>query len=228
MPSFQDSAVIFFLALLLFGPKKLPELARQLGKLMGEFRRASNEFRIQMEDELRTSEQAEKQKQIAVMEAAAPATPLMDSAPLAPAAPSTNDAAENTIAVPPSPLQAAQSISESIEDPLDSHPHMAPPDRHTGRSDAVQPQPPTPVPIATSGELNLMPPATGLPIARSSIRLESSTPSPFPQTSSNSTESSTMSPIFDSIPEAADRVLTSPAVHQAHTSAASDEAVTHG
>ncbi len=225
MPSFQDSAVIFFLALLLFGPKKLPELARQLGKLMGEFRRASNEFRIQMEDELRTSEQAEKQKQIAAMEAAAPATPLMASAPLAPAASSTNDAAENTIAVPPSPQQAAQSISESIEDPLDSHPHMAPPDRHTSTAE-IQSQ--RPLPIATSGELNLMPPATGLPIARSSTTVESSTPSPFPQTSSNSTESSTMSPIFDSIPEAADRVLTSPAVHQAHTSAASDEAVTHG
>ena len=52
MPSLGDSAVIFILALLLFGPKKLPELARQLGKLMGEFRRASNEFRMQMEEEL--------------------------------------------------------------------------------------------------------------------------------------------------------------------------------
>ena len=37
MPSLGDSAFLFFLALLLFGPKKLPELARQLGKLMGEF-----------------------------------------------------------------------------------------------------------------------------------------------------------------------------------------------
>jgi TatA/E family protein of Tat protein translocase len=46
MPSFQDSAVIFIIALLLFGPRKLPELARQLGKLMGEFRRASNDFRM--------------------------------------------------------------------------------------------------------------------------------------------------------------------------------------
>ena len=70
MPSFQDSAVIFFLALLLFGPKKLPELARQLGKLMAEFRRASNEFRMQMEDELRIADQEEQRKKIAAMEAA--------------------------------------------------------------------------------------------------------------------------------------------------------------
>ena len=64
MPSFSDSIFIFFIALLIFGPKKLPELARQLGKLMAEFRRASNEFRMQMEDELRLSEQAEQQKKI--------------------------------------------------------------------------------------------------------------------------------------------------------------------
>src|SRR5580698_6346837 len=91
MPSFQDSAVIFFLALLLFGPKKLPELARQLGKLMGEFRRASNEFRMQMEDELRASEQAEQQKKIAEMQAAAP---------VAPAIPEISGVFENTIAQP--------------------------------------------------------------------------------------------------------------------------------
>ena len=78
MPSFQDSAVIFFLALLLFGPKKLPELARYVGKLMGEFRRASSEFRLQMEDEFRLAEQAEQQKKIAAIEAAAPVTPALD------------------------------------------------------------------------------------------------------------------------------------------------------
>src|SRR5882757_8525052 len=88
MPSFGDSAFIFILALLLFGPKKLPELARQLGKLMGEFRRASNEFRMQMDEELRLSEQAEQQKKIAAMEAAAPPTP------------SITDGSENTIASP--------------------------------------------------------------------------------------------------------------------------------
>src|ERR1700735_3378995 len=78
MPSFQDGALIFFLALLLFGPKKLPELARYVGKLSAEFRRASSEFRMQMEDEFRLAEQADQQKKIAAMEAAAPVTPAID------------------------------------------------------------------------------------------------------------------------------------------------------
>ena len=65
MPGFGDTTFIVLLALLLFGPKKLPVLARQLGKLMAEFRRASNEFRTQMEEELRISDQAERQKQVA-------------------------------------------------------------------------------------------------------------------------------------------------------------------
>ncbi len=64
MPSLGDSIFIFMLALMLFGPKKLPQLARQLGKLMAEFRRASNDFRMQMEDELRLEEQKEHQKKV--------------------------------------------------------------------------------------------------------------------------------------------------------------------
>ncbi len=50
--SFGDTVVIFVLALLFFGPKKLPELARQLGKILNEFKRASNEFRSQIEAEV--------------------------------------------------------------------------------------------------------------------------------------------------------------------------------
>jgi sec-independent protein translocase protein TatB len=78
MPSFSDSIFLFILALLLFGPKKLPVLARELGKWVGEFRRASNEFKMQMEEELRLSEQADRQKQIAAMEAAAPVAPPIE------------------------------------------------------------------------------------------------------------------------------------------------------
>ena len=126
--SFQDTALIFFIALLLFGPKKLPELARQLGKLMGEFRRASNEFRMQMEEELRIAEQADQQKKIAAMEAAAPVTPA------------TAEGTENTIAAPATePAVPVDTENRPSED--------------------------MPWPIASSGNLNLMPPETGLPVA---------------------------------------------------------------
>src|ERR1700691_1499598 len=50
--SFSDTIFLFFLALILFGPKKLPEMARQAGKLLAELRRASNEFRSQIETEI--------------------------------------------------------------------------------------------------------------------------------------------------------------------------------
>ena len=43
---------IFFLALILFGPKKMPEIGRQVARFLGEFRRASNEFRAQIESEI--------------------------------------------------------------------------------------------------------------------------------------------------------------------------------
>ena len=47
---------ILFIAFLLFGPKKLPEIARILGKGLGELRRASNELRSSLEDEIRNLE----------------------------------------------------------------------------------------------------------------------------------------------------------------------------
>ena len=159
MPSFQDSAVIFFLALLLFGPKKLPELARYVGKLMGEFRRASSEFRLQMEDEFRIAEQAEQQKKIAAIEAAAPVTPV---------------------------------VYQDIPEP--EHPHTP---THIETEPETEPDPenhidsrPEPIAIATSGDLEMMPPATGLPVART-------------------TSSQPVNGAFDSIPHTSD-----PATHE--------------
>jgi TatA/E family protein of Tat protein translocase len=63
--SLPDTIFIFGLALVIFGPKKLPEIGRQLGKLVAEFRRASNEFKMQIEEELRSAEQADRQQQLA-------------------------------------------------------------------------------------------------------------------------------------------------------------------
>jgi sec-independent protein translocase protein TatB len=59
-----DTLFIFVVALVVFGPKRLPEIGRQLGKLVSEFRRASNDFKLQIEEELRLAEQQEKQKQL--------------------------------------------------------------------------------------------------------------------------------------------------------------------
>ena len=50
--SFSETIFLFFLALIIFGPKKLPEIARQVGKYLNEFRRASNEFKAQIEQEI--------------------------------------------------------------------------------------------------------------------------------------------------------------------------------
>jgi len=49
---FPEMAFLFVMALLLFGPKKLPEVGRQIGRALNEFKRASNEFKSQIEAEI--------------------------------------------------------------------------------------------------------------------------------------------------------------------------------
>ena len=61
---------IFLLALIIFGPRKLPEIGRQLGRAMSEFKRASAEFQSQLEEEIRQMETIEEHKaQPATLEA---------------------------------------------------------------------------------------------------------------------------------------------------------------
>lgn len=56
MLSVPHLIVIFLIVLVVFGPQKLPELARGLGKLMAEFRKASTDFRFAFEEEMRAIE----------------------------------------------------------------------------------------------------------------------------------------------------------------------------
>jgi TatA/E family protein of Tat protein translocase len=49
--------IILVIALIIFGPRKLPELGRSLGKSINEFKKASNELRSTLEDEIRVEEQ---------------------------------------------------------------------------------------------------------------------------------------------------------------------------
>ena len=162
MPSFPDSAVLILLVLLLFGPKKLPELARQFGKLMADFRRASNEFRNQMEDELRLSEQADRQKQIATAEAAAPAVPAIEAESVY----ANQDQPSLDSALDSSSQYPLDSTGDSAqESTYDSLPESA---RETTPGSTTGPEPvAAPLPIAISGEPSILPPSTGLPDANS-------------------------------------------------------------
>ena len=75
--------LIFVIALIIFGPRKLPELGKSLGRSISEFKRASSELRNTLEDEIRLDEQ--RQKAPAPAPAATPApAPAPGPSPVAP------------------------------------------------------------------------------------------------------------------------------------------------
>ncbi len=85
MLSVPHMIVVFLVVLVVFGPQKLPELARSLGKLMAEFRKASTDFKSAFEEEMRDLERqarvAELRKKNAEADAAeARATELAKAA----------------------------------------------------------------------------------------------------------------------------------------------------
>ena len=68
-----ELVIIFVIALIIFGPRKLPELGKSLGKSINEFKRASNELRNSLEEEVRLEEQRDTLKaKTAVPAATAP------------------------------------------------------------------------------------------------------------------------------------------------------------
>lgn len=77
--------IIFAVALIFFGPRKLPELGRSLGKALGEFKRTSNDLRSTLDDEIR----AEERRATA---AAVAAAPVLSPPPVAGDASVTSDA----------------------------------------------------------------------------------------------------------------------------------------
>jgi sec-independent protein translocase protein TatB len=75
MLSIPHMIVVFIIVLVVFGPQKLPELARGLGKLMAEFRKASTDFKSAFEEEMRDldrqAREVERKKQALLASAAA-------------------------------------------------------------------------------------------------------------------------------------------------------------
>src|SRR5512132_554583 len=88
----QELVLIFVIALIVFGPKNLPQLGRSMGRAMREFRRASDEFRSTIETNLQMNE--------------------LD----APTSTTTTSAPETAPA--PSPLAQAEALPDTVLDPL--------------------------------------------------------------------------------------------------------------
>jgi TatA/E family protein of Tat protein translocase len=55
--------IIFTIALIIFGPRKLPELGKSLGKSLAEFKRASNELKNTLDEEIRMEERKSQERQ---------------------------------------------------------------------------------------------------------------------------------------------------------------------
>jgi len=119
MLSIPHMIVVFLVVLVVFGPQKLPELARSFGKLMAEFRKASNDFKSAFEEEMRDLERqariAELKKQVAEANAAADAATRGVGNPPALAAPVATTALAQAAAHSHSgEVPVLQSVAESV------------------------------------------------------------------------------------------------------------------
>lgn len=77
---FSEMLFIFLLALIVVGPRRLPELARQFGRIMAEVKRASNDFQAQVQEEVRQleiEETAKKFQQTIDLDGEEPAPPTI-------------------------------------------------------------------------------------------------------------------------------------------------------
>ena len=81
MLSIPHMIVVFVIVLVVFGPQKLPELARGLGKLMAEFRKASTDFKSAFEEEMRDIERQAREVERRKAEAAAAASTTVQPQP---------------------------------------------------------------------------------------------------------------------------------------------------
>src|SRR5713226_361774 len=77
--SIPHMIVIFVVVLVVFGPNKLPELARGLGKLMADFRKASTDFKTAFEEEMRDIERQAREVERKKAEAASAASPAVEA-----------------------------------------------------------------------------------------------------------------------------------------------------
>lgn len=132
MLSLPHLVVLFVIALVIFGPQKLPELARMLGKMTADFRRMTTDFRVALEDEVREMDRQTRLREEAkaALQPAPPETPSIAPPALPEAPPEASPAAgpepEHTSQAPASPeaeqappvAADAEAVSTPVAEPF--------------------------------------------------------------------------------------------------------------
>src|SRR5208337_333588 len=139
------------LALVVFGPRRLPEIGRRIGKVMYEIRKASNDFKFQMEEELRVAEEADRRKKEEERLSTLASSQQPDAVSPAPESASAAPAVNPYPAEIPYPPATAAATDAPAEEP---YPRILPPS--TGE----------PVPAAQPGKKSAQtrPPAAKKPV----------------------------------------------------------------
>ena len=130
MLSLPHLVVLFVVALVIFGPEKLPELARMLGKATADFRKMSGDFRYALEEEVRELERQTRVKEAAAAAAAQPAPEPVPVEPegVVPRALPAHDESLPTVTETPTPSEpepvaaAAEAATPDHEKPSDANP----------------------------------------------------------------------------------------------------------
>ncbi len=142
-----DTLLLMLLALMVFGPRRLPEIGRQIGKLMYEFRKISNDFKFQMEEELRLSEEADRQRQLAATQATHTPPPAPDFVTAAlptvtePSADTATEiAAVDSVAADPAPADSALQTDQPVAQPVSQSVTSAIPTIHPPTRGGVVPR----------------------------------------------------------------------------------------
>lgn len=115
MLSIPHLIIIFLIALVVLGPEKLPQVARVMGKTMADFRRITNDFRMQVEDEMRELDRQTREREIATA-LSATTVATVASIPPPPAEFTTTQATE---------LEQPHAAAAPTEKPSDGEPHPA-------------------------------------------------------------------------------------------------------
>jgi TatA/E family protein of Tat protein translocase len=149
MLSIPHLIVIFVVALVVFGPEKLPELARNFGKVMAEFRRATGDLRTTFEGHMRDLEREADTRRIApVPPAASAASPVAQPASTGPQPVPSEPAraVPSPIADPPAGIANEAAVKAGVVDPMHD-PYLAGYDFDEPRNPELQPEP-APIPAA--------------------------------------------------------------------------------